>query len=147
VPPEQEEAESQENMFFQAPKPPGEQDEANPAQGAELSDEQLVELVKNVHALSPEQQQQLHLILQQRMENGDRAQSYENVRRAKDRLAPLGVMGATADSEETDRRILRQKQEFETLYRQYQNEAKAKELKRDKELVKDEKRHARESRI
>lgn len=73
MPPEQEEAESQENMFFQAPKPPGEQDEANPAQGAELSDEQLVELVKNVHALSPEQQQQLHLILQQRMENGDRA--------------------------------------------------------------------------
>jgi len=142
-------------MFFHAPKPPGEQDEANPAQGAELSDEQLVELVKNVHALSPEQQQQLHLILQQRMENGDRAQSYENVyqilmdnvRRAKDRLAPLGLMGATADSEETDRRILRQKQEFETLYRQYQNEAKAKELKRDKELEKDEKRHARESRI
>lgn len=62
VPPEQEEAESQENMFFQAPK--GEQDEANPSQqaaqdeavGFELSDEQLVELVKNVHALSPEQQ-------------------------------------------------------------------------------------------
>lgn len=71
----------------------------------------------------------------------------DNVRRAKDRLAPLGVMGATADSEETDRRILRQKQEFETLYRQYQNEAKAKELKRDKEAEKDEKRHARESRI
>lgn len=54
----------------------------------------------------------------------DPAQSYENVyqtlmdnvRRAKDRLAPLGVVG-TADSEETDRRILRQKQEFETLYR------------------------------
>jgi hypothetical protein len=63
----------------------------------------------------------------------ERAQSYQNiydilmdnVRRAKDRLAPLGQVSIThshaaghgVDSEETDRRILKQKQEFETLYR------------------------------
>ena len=80
----------------------------------------------------------------------ERAQSYQNiydilmdnVRRAKDRLAPLGQVSIThphgvgghgIDSEETDRRILRQKQEFETLYRQYQLEIKAKELKKREE--------------
>ena len=74
--------------------------------------------------------------MKQEMAN-DRAQSYQNiydilmdnVRRAKDRLAPLGQVSIThsqnpngpggVDSEETDRRIMRQKQEFETLYRQY----------------------------
>jgi len=51
------------------------------------------------------------------------------------------------DSEETDRRIIRQKQEFETLYRQYQNELKAKEFKKKDEDTKQEKRLQRESRI
>jgi hypothetical protein len=58
----------------------------------------------------------------------DRAQSYQNVyqilmdnvKRAKERLAPLGHMIQRGDdTEETDRRIIKQKQEFETLYRQY----------------------------
>ena len=93
----------------------------------------------------------------------ERAQSYQNiydilmdnVRRAKDRLAPLGQVSIThshpgghgIDSEETDRRILRQKQEFETLYRQYQLEIKAKELKKREEDAQVEKRLQRESRI
>lgn len=86
----------------------------------------------------------------------ERAQSYQNiydilmdnVRRAKDRLAPLGQVSIThsqaghlgIDSEETDRRILRQKQEFETLYRQYQLELKAKEQKKRDEDANVEKR-------
>lgn len=80
------------------------------------------------------------MILQQRMKQelaNERAQSYDNiyqilmdnVRRAKDRLAPLGQV-PLADSEETDRRIARQKQEFETLYRQYQAEMKTREAKK-----------------
>lgn len=84
----------------------------------------------------------------------DRAQSYQNiyqilmdnVKRAKDRLAPLGAHKAD-DAEETDRRILRQKQEFETLYRQYQNEMKAKQVKKKDEDSKLEKRLQREQRI
>jgi len=65
--------------------------------------------------------------MKQEMVN-ERAQSYQNiyqilmdnVKRAKDRLAPLGqVIPRADDSEETDRRIVKQKQEFETLYRQY----------------------------
>ena len=147
------------------------QDEANPQQsqddaqdegglpgGYELSDEQLIELIKNVHALSPEQQQQLQMILQQRMRSeattNDRAQSYQNVyqilmdnvKRAKERLAPLGhLIQRGDDTEETDRRIIKQKQEFETLYRQYQNEAKAKEFKKQGEEGKVEKRQHRDS--
>ena len=94
----------------------------------------------------------------------ERAQSYQNiydilmdnVRRAKDRLAPLGQVSIThsngmgghgIDSEETDRRILRQKQEFETLYRQYQLEIKAKEMKKREEDAQIQKRLQRESRI
>ena len=80
----------------------------------------------------------------------------DNVRRAKDRLAPLGQVSIThshgggahgIDSEETDRRILRQKQEFETLYRQYQLEIKAKEQKKREEDAHVQKRLQRESRI
>lgn len=89
----------------------------------------------------------------------DRAQSYQNVyqilmdnvRRAKDRLAPLGqggpTGGASIESVETDRRILRQKQEFETLFRQYQNDVKTKEARRKDEEGKVERRLQRESRI
>jgi hypothetical protein len=74
--------------------------------------------------LTPEQQQQLQIILEQRMpgmmQSNDRQQSYqniydilmENVRRAKDRLAPLGQVHNTRAvgedmTEETDRRIIR----------------------------------------
>ena len=72
----------------------------------------------------------------------------ENVKRAKDRLAPLGqvsvhqnrTVNGVEDTEETDRRIIRQKQEFETLYRQYQNELKARELKKKDEDAHLEKR-------
>lgn len=49
----------------------------------------------------------------------------DNVRKAKDRLANLGLPNGSIDDEgETDRRILRQKQEFEALYRQYNMESK-----------------------
>ena len=71
----------------------------------------------------------------------------DNVRRAKDRLAPLGqVYQRGEDTEETDRRIIKQKQEFETLYRQYQNEMKTREMKKKDEDAKTEKRLQRESR-
>jgi len=101
----------------------------------ELTDEQLFELLQNFQFLTPEQQQQLQIILEQRMPGmmqpassaagNDRQQSYQhiydilmdNVRRAKDRLAPLGQVhsihhrtvggGEGGDSEETDRRIVR----------------------------------------
>jgi hypothetical protein len=72
----------------------------------------------------------------------------DNVKRAKDRLAPLGAIQPKGDdSEETDRRIFRQKAEFETLYRQYMNEQKAKEVKRKEEDSKIERRLRRETRI
>lgn len=90
----------------------------------------------------------------------DRAQSYENiyqilmdnVKRAKDRLAPLGKAAhgaglASDNTEETDRRIIRQKQEFEALYRQYQNELKTREIRKKEELTKVERRANRETRI
>ena len=66
----------------------------------------------------------------------------------RSKLARYGAQNPKGDdSEETDRRIFRQKQEFETLYRQYQNELKAKEFKRKDEDVKQERRIKRESRI
>ena len=72
----------------------------------------------------------------------------DNVRRAKDRLAPLGQVVHRGDNtEETDRRIHKQKQEFETLYRQYQNEMKTKEQRKKEEEGKVEKRMQRETRI
>lgn len=40
----------------------------------------------------------------------------DNVKKAKDKLAPLGQMNRV-EAEETDRRIIRQKQELEALYR------------------------------
>ena len=59
----------------------------------------------------------------------ERAQSYQNiyqilmdnVQKAKDRLAHLGQPTKRADEmiEETDRRIIKQKQEFDALYKQY----------------------------
>ena len=85
----------------------------------------------------------------------DRQQSYQNiydilmdnVKRAKDRLAPLGQVHSIhhrtvggEDTEETDRRINRQKQEFETLYRQYQNELKTREARKKDEDTHVEKR-------
>ena len=69
----------------------------------------------------------------------ERAQSYQNiynilmdnVTKAKERLAPLGqpIQGLD-NAEETDRRILKKKQEFEALYRQYQHEMKTREAKK-----------------
>ena len=82
----------------------------------ELTDEQLVQLIQNAHNLTPDQQQQLQLILQQKMQSemkNDRAQSYQNiyqilmdnVRKAKDRMANLGSISKMDEVEETDRRI------------------------------------------
>lgn len=87
----------------------------------------------------------------------DRAQSYENiyqilmdnVRKAKDRLANIGLPhGSVEDLEsETDRRILKQKQEFEALYRQYQQEMKQKEQRKKYDDVKLNKKIQREQKI
>lgn len=65
-----------------------------------------------------------------------RAQSYENiysilmdnVKRAKDRLAHLGEDdNKRTIEEETDRRILKQKMEFDALLNEYLHENKVKE--------------------
>ena len=85
----------------------------------------------------------------------DRAQSYQNiyqilmdnVRKAKDRMANLGSVNQIDNVEETDRRILRQKQEFEALYRQYQQEVKQRETKKRLEGSKNQKSVAREQKI
>jgi len=84
--------------------------------------------------------------------DNERAQSYQNI--AKDRLAPLGQVyithshgGHGVDSEETDRRNIKRRQEFEVLYRQYQLELKAKDKKKKEENANVEKRQQRESRI
>jgi L-ascorbate metabolism protein UlaG (beta-lactamase superfamily) len=78
----------------------------------------------------------------------------DNVRRAKDRLAPLDQVSIThshgghvVDSEETDRRNIKQRQEFEVLYRQYQLKLKAKEKKKMDENANVEKPQQRESRF
>jgi hypothetical protein len=125
----------------------------------ELSDEQLMELIQNAHNLPPEQQQQLQLILQQKMQTemiNERAQSYQNiyqilmdnVRKAKDRLANLGEPhGPREGVEETDRRILRQKQEFEALYRLYHHDMKQRNTRKAVEDQKLEKKLMREHKI
>lgn len=87
----------------------------------------------------------------------DRAKSYENiyqilmdnVRKAKDRLANLGVPNGSIDDleGETDRRILRQKQEFEALYRQYHMEMKQREQRKRMDHGKDSKKLQREQKI
>lgn len=163
VPPEQEEAESQgsDRLYRQETDQDGElaeqqdqdihqeadQDQAAQDEGAdggfEISDEQLVHLIQNAHNLTPELQQQLQMILQERMKGdmlNERAKSYQNiyhilmdnVRKAKDRLAGLGMPSGSVDplEGETDRRILKQKQEFEALYQQYMLEMKQKQHRR-----------------
>ena len=55
----------------------------------------------------------------------------DNVMRAKDRLAHLGETDARRDMEEdTDRRILKQKQEFDALLNEYLHENKVKETRK-----------------
>lgn len=86
----------------------------------------------------------------------ERAQSYQNiyqilmdnVRKAKDRLAHLAhPHGSIDDVEETDRRILKQKQEFEALYRQYHMEMKQKEMRKKQDESKTQKKVQREVKI
>lgn len=95
---EQEDAEGDEEEMDQDQADMEQQQEE---EEVELSDEQLVQLIQNAHNLTPDQQQQLQLILQQKMQSelkNDRAQSYQNiyqilmdnVRKAKDRMANLG---------------------------------------------------------
>ncbi|CDW83414.1 UNKNOWN [Stylonychia lemnae] len=140
--------------------PTGEQDDTdNQQQEIELTDEQLIQLIQNAHNLSPEQQLQLQQILQHKMKNeimNERAQSYQNiyqilmdnVRKAKDRLAHLAhPHGSIDDVEETDRRILKQKQEFEALYRQYHMEMKQKEMRKKQDESKSQKKIQREVKI
>jgi hypothetical protein len=71
--------------------------------------------------------------------NTGRAQSYENiysilmdnVKRAKDRLAHLGDSDQRKDSEEEiDRRILKQKMEFDALLNEYIHDNKVKETRK-----------------
>lgn len=55
----------------------------------------------------------------------------DNVSKARQRLAPLGNVAVRGeDTEETDRRITKVKQEFDILSKHYQNEIKAKENKK-----------------
>ena len=69
------------------------------------------------------------------------------MRKAKEKLAPIGHLGSRLDNvEETDRRILQQKQEFEVLYRQYQQELVHKRGVQNNPCVK-EKKVARDERI
>jgi DNA/RNA-binding domain of Phe-tRNA-synthetase-like protein len=72
----------------------------------------------------------------------------DNVRKAKEKLAPIGHMGSRlGEVEETDRRIIRQKQEFDALYRQYMQELKSKEKRRTEGTGNLEKRLQREQKI
>lgn len=69
----------------------------------------------------------------------------DNVTKAKQRLAPLGQPIAGIDNaEETDRRIMKKKQEFEQLYRQYHHEMKQKEARKKHEDSKSHKKVQRE---
>ena len=55
----------------------------------------------------------------------------DNVKRAKDRLAHLGESDPRKDVEEdTDRRILKQKMEFDALLNEYLHENKVKETRK-----------------
>lgn len=99
------------------------------------------------------------MILQQKMTADmpqERAQSYQNiynklmdnVTNAKQRLAPLGIPNNRIDSaEETDRRILSKKREYEALYRQYEHEVKAREAKKRHEDSKNSKKAQRDNKI
>lgn len=86
----------------------------------------------------------------------ERAQSYQNiysilmdnVQKAKDRLAHITEVTTRVDPEEaTDRRIMRQKLEFDTLLKQYLMETKAKEHKKQLEDRKVSSQLHRESKV
>lgn len=88
--------------------------------------------------------------------NTGRAQSYENiysilmdnVQRAKDRLAHLGETDQRKDFEEdTDRRILKQKMEFDALLNEYLHDTKVKQTKKHFEDEKIQKQFMREQKI
>jgi hypothetical protein len=128
--------------------------------GFEISDEQLVHLIQNAHNLTPELQMQLQMILQERMKGdmmNERAKSYQNiyhilmdnVQKAKDRLAGIGMPSGSIDplEGETDRRILKQKQEFEALYQQYMMDMKQKQQRRRYDQGKAQRSVMREQKI
>jgi hypothetical protein len=72
----------------------------------------------------------------------------DNVKRAKDRLAHLGETETRRDMEEdTDRRILKQKQEFDALLNEYLHENKVKEARKMYEDNKIQKQFVREQKI
>jgi len=87
----------------------------------------------------------------------ERAKSYQNiyqilmdnVKKAKDRLAGLGLPNGSIDplEGETDRRILKQKQEFEALYRQYMQDMKQKHQKKRHDESKVQRSVMREQKI
>ena len=72
----------------------------------------------------------------------------DNVQKAKEKLQPLGEAQGRGDSEEeTDRRILRQKMEFDNLLKLYLQENRVKENKKLYEQRMMEKQSQRESKI
>ena len=108
----------------------GNEDDEN--EEVELTEEQLAQLLANAHNLPIEQQEQLQNIIREKMKEdmmNQRAMNYENiysilidnVQKAKEKLAHLGETSQRIEGEaETDRRILKQKMEFDALYRQYE---------------------------
>lgn len=106
----------------------------------ELSEEQLVELLQNADKLTPEQQEQLQLILKDRWKQEIKNQKQlqydniyniltENVAKAKVRLANLAdspnkkkTLNRAEEDAETMERIIRQKREYETLLKAYNME-------------------------
>jgi len=85
----------------------------------------------------------------------ERAMSYQNiynilsdnVKKAKENMAHLGEEGDSRLDEETDRRILRQKQEFENLLREYMQESKAREQQHERVSKIQEKQQKRDDKI
>lgn len=69
----------------------------------------------------------------------------ENVRRAQERLAPLGHVSTNRlKIEDADMRILKQKEEFETMLKLYHNDLKNRQQRKYLEDAKLEKKLQRE---
>lgn len=130
--------------------------EDNTSPDVELTEEQLVELLKNADQLSPEQQAQLQKIIKNRWKKEIKSQKEkqysniyniltENVAKAKVRLAKLADSPHKKSSKQqnedkdTIERIQRQKKEYETLLRQYSHEQKARNKGKEAEQRKIEK--------
>lgn len=130
----------------------------------ELTEEQLVELLKNADQLSQEQQAQLQQILKTRWKKEIKSQKEkqynniyniltENVAKAKVRLAKLADSPnkknskQQAEDKETIDRINRQKKEYETLLKAYNHEQKARNKGKEAEQKRIERQIQREMKL